>query len=163
MVVKLCHADVGKHGQPTPHVVLVPLDAPQQAHAAKDALREGAHHNLGDGVGEDAHAEEGAEDGPVELVEQGQLGPALHHEAAIGEPDEDDAEEEVEEEGVDVDVDHHLPHHQQQLAPQQPLILVLLGGKYLHGEFYQEEPPADQLYTCKALRFHFKQAYWSTC
>ena len=128
MVGELCDADVGKHGQSAPDVVLVPLDAPQHADAAKDALRKGARHNLRDGVGEDAHEKEGAKDCPVELVEEGQLRPAFHHETAISEPDEDDPEEEVEEEGVDVDVGHHLPHHLQQLAPEQLLVIVLLAG-----------------------------------
>ena len=127
MVGELCDGDEGNHGQPAPHVVLVPLNAPQQADAAKDALGKGAGHDLRDGVGEDAHAEEGPKDGPVQLVEEGQLGPALDHQAAVGEPDEDDAEEEVEEEGVDVDVGHHLSHHLQQLTPEQPLIILILA------------------------------------
>ena len=87
MVGELCDADVGKHGQSAPDVVLVPFDAPQHTDAAKDALRKGALDNLGDGIGEDAHEEEGAKDGPVELVEEGQLRPAFHHEAAISKTD----------------------------------------------------------------------------
>ena len=132
LVGELCDADEGNHGQPAPHVVLVPLDPPQQADAAKDALGKGAGDNLRDGVGEDAHAEEGAKDGPVELVEEGQLWPSLDHQTAVGEADEDDAEEEVEEEGVDVDVGHYLPHHLQQLAPQQTLIILILAGGNLY-------------------------------
>ena len=108
LVEELCDANVGKHCQPACHVVLLPLYASQQANAAQEALREAARHDLGDGVVEDTHAEEGEEDGPVELVEEGELWGALDHQAAIGEPDEDDAEEEVEEVGVDVDVGHHL-------------------------------------------------------
>ena len=140
LVGELCDANVGKHGQPVPHIVLVvgfwfcPI---QQTDAAQDALLVGARHDLGDWVGEDAHAEEGDEDGPVELVEQGQLRPALNHQAAISKADEDDAEKEVEEEGVDVDVGHHLPHHLQHLAPEQPwpkvLFILRLDG-WLEGK-----------------------------
>ena len=135
LVEELCDAHVGKHGKPARHVVLLPLNASQQANAAQEALRKGARHDLGDGVVEDTHAEEGEEDGPVELVEEGQLWPALDYQATISEPDEDDAEEEVEEVGVDVDVGHHLPHDQQHLAPEQSLLLVLLAG----GICLQEE------------------------
>ena len=52
------------------HLVLVPLDPPQHADAAKDALGKGPGHNLRDRVGESTHDEECAKDGPVELVEQ---------------------------------------------------------------------------------------------
>ena len=87
MVGELCDADVGEHGQSVLDVVWFPLDASQHTDAAKDALRKGALDNLGDGIGEDAHEEEGAKDGPVELVEEGQLRPAFHHEAAISKTD----------------------------------------------------------------------------
>ena len=101
------------------------LHPPQQADAAQDALWEGASHDLGDWVGEEAHGEEGDEDDPVELseqriekvlrlllnhlVEESQLWFSINHKAAIGEANENDTEEEVEEKSHRIDVRHHLP------------------------------------------------------
>ena len=47
-------------------------------------------------------AEEGSENGPVELVEEKKVVLAAHHQPALSEPNEDHSEDEAEEEGEEV-------------------------------------------------------------
>ena len=45
-------------------------------------------------------AEECSEDCPIELLEEDKIGPAVHHQATVGKPDEDHAEKRAEEESA---------------------------------------------------------------
>ena len=85
-------------GEPALGALVADLEPGEQADLAQGGGGEGAPHDLGEGEHEEAHGEEGREDGPVELAEEMDLGPPVHHQPALGEPDEDDAEEETEEE-----------------------------------------------------------------
>ena len=67
------------------------LEGPLEADVAQGGAGEGVHADLGGLVApnKEDHAEEGPEDGPVELPEEGQLGPASDDQATVGEEDED--------------------------------------------------------------------------
>ena len=106
------------------------LELGEQADFAQVGGGEGAAQDLDEREHEHAHREERGEDGPVELAEEVDLGPAAHHQPALSEPDEDDAEEETEEEGVEVDAGDGVAGDVEELAPgQPPLLLTLQDGQ----------------------------------
>ena len=72
-----------------------------EADVAHNGAGEGVHADLGGGVDvhKEQHAEEGPEDCPVELPEEGQLGPASDDQATVGEEDQDHSVEKVKDEG----------------------------------------------------------------
>ena len=110
-------------------MLLAGLEGPLEADVAQGGAGEGFH---ADQVGrvdivEEHHAEEGPEDYPVELPEEGQLRTAPDNQAPVGEEDQDDAVHKVEEKGEGIEAHNDLSRDEENLAPEHPVFLPGVG------------------------------------
>ena len=98
---------------------------PQQTDPTQGGASEGGDAYLGGGVDrlEENHGEEGPERGPVELLEESQLWPALDDQASVRVQDKEDSEEVAEEECEDIEADNGVSGNDEDLAPEYPVFL----------------------------------------
>ena len=101
MVVAATDGGEGQQKEPAFDAVGAGLKRPLEADVAHSGAGEGVHADLGGGVDitKEQDAEEGPEDCPIKLLEEGHLWTALDHQASVGEEDQDHSVEKVEGEG----------------------------------------------------------------
>ena len=98
---------------------------PEETYPTQRGAGEGGDAYLGGGVNrlEENHGKEGPEPGPVELLEESQLWPALDDQASVRVQDEEDSEEVAEEECEDIEADNGVSGDEEDLAPEYPVFL----------------------------------------
>ena len=98
---------------------------PEETDPTQGRAGEGGDAYLGGGVDrlEENHGEEGPERGPVKLLEESQLWPALDDQASVRVQDEEDSEEVAEEECEDIEADNGVSGDEEDLAPEYPVFL----------------------------------------
>ena len=98
---------------------------PEETDPTQGGACEGGDAYPGGGVDklEENNGEEGPESGPVKLLEESQLWPALDDQASVRVQDEEDSEEVAEEECEDIEADNGVSGDDEDLAPEYPVFL----------------------------------------